>query len=142
MFCCAFHSGAQSAKCNQRQSRARCDLATTTLLSSPQSPCFDDTSLTERTRTNDQKTGFIKLSVLLYFCKRIFLHNCFFCIQFCLFSRLRLLISMRMRVGLVRGRLGYEDWIVRYMEEYGETGLSDKRLELYVATAHYCTPCV
>ena len=48
------------------------------------------------------------------------------------------------RVGhLVRGRLGYEDWIVRYVEEYGETGLSDKRLELYVATAHYRTPlCV
>ena len=67
----------------------------------------------------------------------------FFCIQFCLFSRLRLLISMRIRVGLVRGRLGYEDWIVRYVEEYGETGLSDKRLELYVATAHYRTPlCV
>ena len=46
---------------------------------------------------------------------------------------------MRIRVGLVRGRLGYEDWIVRYVEEYGETGLSDKRLELYVATAHYRT---
>ena len=43
---------------------------------------------------------------------------------------------MRIRVGLVRGRLGYEDWIVRYVEEYGETGLSDKRLELYVALDH------
>ena len=61
-------------------------MATTTLLSSPQSPCFDDTSLTERTRTNDQKTGFIKLSVFCtfargYFFTFVFLHSVLFVLK-------------------------------------------------------------